>query len=68
MCVLAVYEDSDESDMEVVDIAPGVENIFDKVNQDHLGGYNRVTGSDVALRERLYSKGRNYYIRINAIC
>ena len=48
------------------DINLGVENIFDKAYQDHLGGYNRVAGSDVPLRERLYSKGRNYYIRLNA--
>ena len=40
----------------------GIENIFDKAYQDHLAGYNRV----VPLRERLYSKGRNYYIRLNA--
>ena len=44
----------------------GVENLFDKAYQDHLGGYNRVIGSDVPLRERLYSKGRNYYIKLNA--
>jgi iron complex outermembrane receptor protein len=49
----------------VFDIGVGVENIFDKAYQDHLGGYNRVAGSDVPLRERLYSKGRNYYIRLN---
>jgi iron complex outermembrane receptor protein len=49
------------------DINLGVENVFDKAYQDHLGGYNRVAGSDVPLRERLYSKGRNYYIRLNAI-
>ena len=48
------------------DFSLGVENIFDKAYQDHLGGYNRVAGSDVPLRERLYSKGRNYYIRLNA--
>jgi len=48
------------------DVSLGVENIFDKVFQDHLGGYNRVAGSDVLLRERLYSKGRNYYISLNA--
>ena len=48
------------------DINVGVANIFDKAYQDHLGGYNRVAGSDVPLRERLYSKGRNYYIRLNA--
>ena len=50
----------------VFDISLGVENIFDKAYQDHLGGYNRVAGSDVPLRERLYSRGRNYYIRLNA--
>ena len=44
----------------------GVENFLDKAYQDHLGGYNRVIGSAVPLRERLYSKGRNYYIRLNA--
>lgn len=44
----------------------GVENLFDKAYQDHLGGYNRVIGSDVPLRERLYSMGRNYYIKLNA--
>jgi iron complex outermembrane receptor protein len=48
------------------DINLGVENLFDKDYQDHLGGYNRVADSDVPLRERLYSKGRNYYIRLNA--
>jgi iron complex outermembrane receptor protein len=47
-------------------VSLGVENILDKTYQDHLGGYNRVGGSDVPLRERLYSKGRNYYIRLNA--
>ena len=51
----------------IFDINLGVENVFDKAYQDHLGGYNRVAGSDVPLRERLYSKGRNYYIRLNAI-
>jgi iron complex outermembrane receptor protein len=48
------------------DLNLGVENVFDKAYQDHLGGYNRVAGSDVPLRERLYAKGRNYYITLNA--
>jgi iron complex outermembrane receptor protein len=51
---------------EVFDIDLGVENAFDKAYRDHLGGYNRVRGSDVPMRERLYSKGRNYYISLNA--
>jgi len=44
----------------------GVENLFDRAYQDHLGGYNRVAGSAVPLRERLYGKGRNYYLKLNA--
>jgi len=44
----------------------GVENLFDKVYQDHLGGYNRVRESDVAIGERLYSTGRNFYLKLNA--
>jgi len=48
------------------DVSLGMENIFDKAYQDHLGGYNRVADSDVPLGERLYNKGRNYYIRLNA--
>jgi iron complex outermembrane receptor protein len=47
------------------DMSLGIENIFDKAYQDHLGGYNRVGESDVPLRERLYSMGRNYYIKLN---
>jgi len=49
-----------------VDFSLGVENLFDKAYQDHLGGYNRVAGGDVPLGQRLYSMGRNYYIRLNA--
>jgi len=45
----------------------GVENLFDKVYQDHLGGYNRVRESDVAIGERLYSSGRNFYLKLNAV-
>jgi iron complex outermembrane receptor protein len=45
----------------------GVENLFNKAYQDHLGGYNRVIGSDVPLGERLYSKGRNFYLSFNAV-
>ena len=44
----------------------GIENIFEKAYQDHPGGYNRVGGCDIPLRERLYSMGRNYYIKLNA--
>ena len=44
----------------------GVENLFDKAYQDHLGGYNRVRDSDVPVGTRLYSMGRNYYFKLNA--
>jgi len=48
------------------DLSLGVENVFDKAYQDHLGGYNRVADSDVALGERLYGTGRNFYLKLNA--
>jgi len=51
---------------DVFDIAMGVENIFDKAYQDHLGGYNRVQGSAVPVGARLYSPGRNFYLKLNA--
>jgi len=44
----------------------GVENLGDKVYRDHLGGYNRVTESDVPVGVRLYSMGRNIYLKLNA--
>jgi len=50
---------------DAVNVGLGVENLFDKAYQDHLGGYNRVIGSDVPLGERLYSKGRNFYLSLN---
>jgi iron complex outermembrane receptor protein len=42
-------------------LSAGVENIFDSTARDHLAGLNRVTGSDVAVGERLPSPGRNYF-------
>lgn len=47
-------------------IGMGVENLGDKVYRDHLGGYNRVTESDVPVGVRLYSMGRNIYLKLNA--
>ena len=44
----------------------GVENLFDKVYRDHLGGYNRVRESDVPLGARIVSMGRNLYLKLNA--
>jgi iron complex outermembrane receptor protein len=42
-------------------LSAGVENILDSTARDHLAGINRVTGSDVAVGERLPSPGRNYF-------
>ncbi|MFT7006799.1 MAG: iron complex outermembrane receptor protein [Colwellia sp.] len=35
----------------------GVDNILDKNYQNHLGGYNRVKGTEIALMSRLPSEG-----------
>jgi iron complex outermembrane receptor protein len=35
----------------------GVDNILDKNYQNHLGGYNRVKGTDIAVMSRLPSEG-----------
>jgi iron complex outermembrane receptor protein len=35
----------------------GVDNVLDKEYQNHLGGYNRVKGSDIPVMERLPSEG-----------
>jgi iron complex outermembrane receptor protein len=42
-------------------LTAGVENIFDSTARDHLAGLNRVTGSDVAVGERLPGAGRSYF-------
>lgn len=51
---------------ETFDLGLGVENLFDKVYRDHLGGYNRVRESDVPLGARMISMGRNLYLKLNA--
>ncbi len=47
-------------------LGAGVENLFDTVYRDHLGGYNRVGGSDIAVGARINGMGRNLYLRLNA--
>ncbi|MEH6581135.1 MAG: TonB-dependent receptor [Halioglobus sp.] len=44
-------------------LAAGVDNLFDKGYQDHLGGYNRAANPDIAKGERLYGYGRNLFLR-----
>ena len=50
----------------VFDVSFGVENVFDKAYQNHLGGYNRVSGSDVPVGQRIFAVGRNFYLGVNA--
>ncbi|WP_298290116.1 TonB-dependent receptor [Novosphingobium sp.] len=42
----------------------GVENLFDKRYVEHLAGYNRITGSDVAPGARLPGAGRSAFVRL----
>lgn len=43
----------------------GIDNLFDRRYQDHLGGYNRVQNSDIAIGDRLYGVGRSAYLAVN---
>lgn len=43
----------------------GIDNLFDRRYQDHLGGYNRVQNPDIPLGERLYGVGRSAYLAVN---
>jgi iron complex outermembrane receptor protein len=47
-----------------VELAVGVENLFDKQYDDHLGGYNRVMGSDIAVGDRLPGTGMNLFAKV----
>ena len=43
----------------------GVENLFDKQYQSHLGGTNRVIGSDLAVGEKIFGPGVNVYANVS---
>ena len=43
-------------------LTAGVENLLDREYADHLSGVNRVTGSDVAVGERIPGAGRAFYL------
>ena len=45
-------------------LAAGVDNIFDRKYRDHLGGYNRARNDDIAVGERLPGYGENAFARI----
>ena len=42
----------------------GVENLFDRLYVEHLAGYNRIIGSEVAPGARLPGPGRSAFIRL----
>lgn len=46
-------------------IAGGIDNVMDKDYELHLGGYNRIQQSDVAVGERLPGVGRNAFLRLS---
>ena len=48
-----------------IQISGGVDNVFDREYERHLAGYNRVSGSDVAIGDRLPGVGRNFYVRFS---
>lgn len=43
-----------------LELQTGVENVLDRRYQEHLNGYNRVMGSDVAVGHRLPGGGRSF--------
>ena len=49
-----------------VKLSAGVENLLDHRYEDHLAGYNRISGSDVALGSRLPGAGRGVFVRLSA--
>lgn len=44
----------------------GIENAFNRHYVEHLAGYNRITGSDVAVGARLPGAGRSSFVRLSA--
>jgi iron complex outermembrane receptor protein len=48
-------------------LALGVENLFDREYAPHLGGYNRVRNPDVAMMERLPAPGVNVFGRVQYV-
>jgi len=45
-------------------LAVGVDNVFDREYAPHLGGYNRVVNPDVGIGERLPAMGTNLFGRV----
>ncbi|MDA8752536.1 TonB-dependent receptor [Halieaceae bacterium] len=45
-------------------LAAGVDNLFDRDYQEHLGGYNRVQNPDIPIGSRLPGYGLNVFARV----
>lgn len=50
---------------DMITVSAGVNNVFNRKYKDHLGGYNRAAGSDIAVGDRLPGTGRNGYINVS---
>jgi iron complex outermembrane receptor protein len=50
---------------EGLQLAGGVDNLFDRHYEDHLGGYNRAANPDIAIGSRLPGYGTNVYLCMN---
>jgi iron complex outermembrane receptor protein len=50
---------------DTITVSAGVNNVFNRKYTDHLGGYNRAAGSDIAVGDRLPGTGRNGYINLS---
>lgn len=50
---------------EGIRLSAGVENLLDQKYEDHLAGYNRIVGSDVAVGGRLPGAGHGAFVRIS---
>jgi iron complex outermembrane receptor protein len=48
-----------------LELAGGVDNVFDKTYRSHLGGYNRAGNPDVGVGERLPGYGTNLFARVS---
>ena len=46
-------------------VSAGVENVFNELYAQHLSGYNRISGSDVALGDRLPGAGRGVFVKLS---
>ena len=49
---------------EGLQLALGVNNLFDNKYEDHLGGYNRVSNPDIRKGDRLPGYGVNAFARV----